>query len=202
MRFVGVDDTLLARCRLGDIRAFEELCALIQQDLYRLIYSFMRNHDDTDEVLQDCLLRVFKHLSQLNDLGKFPWWLMRIAVNQCNSMRARSLAKVLYPLDDSVEPPNERIMWNSGSGESPRRALERKEMREEIDLAIRELPPKQREALILFEVEGMSLKEIAALLECSEGVVKFNLHEARKKLRAFLGPYAVSRKEKENKDLE
>jgi RNA polymerase sigma-70 factor, ECF subfamily len=189
MRFAGVGRELLDRCRSGDMDAFDELCRAVQQELYAVIYSMLRNHDDADEALQECLVRLYRHLPQLNDLDRFPWWLMRIAVNQCNSARARAAVRALYPLNEEVEIQNEELVWQSGRVDSPRRALERKEMQTDIDAAIRELPPRQRSAVVLFEVEGRTIKEIADLLECSDGAVKFNLHEARKKLRELLKAY-------------
>jgi RNA polymerase sigma-70 factor, ECF subfamily len=189
VRFEGVSHSLLERCRQGDVVAFEELCGQVQRDLYGLVWSMLRNHDDADEVMQECLLRMFRHLPKLNDNSKFPWWAMRIAVNQCNSFRAQAAAKPLYPLDDTVEPPSERVMWNTGLGDSPRRAVERREMREDINAAIGQLPPRQRDAIVLFEVEDLSIRQISELLGCSEGAVKFHIHEARKRLRSLLERY-------------
>ena len=189
MRFEGVSHSLLQRCRRGDVDAFEEFCGHVQRDLYGLVWSMLRNHDDADEVMQECLLRMFRHLPKLNDLSKCPWWAMRIAVNQCNSFRAQAASKALYPLDDSVDPPPERVMWHTGLGDSPRRSVERREMRDDINAAIRQLPPRQRDAIVLFEVEDLSIREISALLGCSEGAVKFHIHEARKRLRGLLEHY-------------
>jgi RNA polymerase sigma factor (sigma-70 family) len=70
--------------------------------------------------------------------------------------------------------------------DSPRDVAAGKELQQLLNAAIEELPPKQRIAILLYEVEQMSVREIADVLECSEGVVKFNLFEARKKLRVSL----------------
>ena len=62
-------------------------------------------------------------------------------------------------------------------------------MRDDINAAIRQLPPRQRDAIVLFEVEDLSIREISELLGCSEGAVKFHIHEARKRLRGLLEHY-------------
>lgn len=188
MRFEGIHRELLEACRGGNFDAFEELCVAVQRDLYGFIYSVMRNHDDTDEVLQETLLRIHKHLPQLEDLDKFPGWAMRIAVNQCNSHHTHNNAKALYSLDTEIEVQNEDVVGTGRAPESPRDAMARTETKEHINIAISQLPPKQRAAIVMFEVEERSIREIAEILECSEGVVKFNIHEARKKLRKSLGP--------------
>lgn len=199
MRFEAVDPALLRKCQQGDLAAFEQLCSLIQQDLYGYVYSQLRNHDDTDEVLQECLVRVFRHLPKLQDLGSFPWWIMRIALNQCHSLRSRSNCRALYPLEEEVEVAQERRVGASRPPVSPREAVQRKETMHDIETAIAQLPPRQREAILLFEVEDHSIKEIAQLLECSEGAVKFNLHEARKKLKEYLGGYLTTSQAKEER---
>jgi len=189
MRFANVDEQLLVLCRQGDEAAFERLCEEIQRDLYGFLYSMLHDHDEADEALQECLVRVYKHLSQLNDLGKFPGWLLRMAVNQCNTQLSRNRSVKLVPLDESIETPNERVLANPVNGASPRDILERRQMMSELNTAIGALPPRQREAIVMFEVAGQSIREIAAILECSEGAVKFNIHAAREKLKQSLSHY-------------
>jgi RNA polymerase sigma factor (sigma-70 family) len=72
-------------------------------------------------------------------------------------------------------------------GPSPREEASQRQTREQIETAMTTLPDRQQTAVVLFEIEGCSIKEIAAAMECSEGAVKFNIHEARKKLQRQLG---------------
>lgn len=188
MRFDEVDTGLLRRTARGDAAAFEELCAAIQPDLYAFIHSHLRNHEDTDEVLLECLVRIHRHLHTLADLGRFPWWLMRMAVNQCNSHRVRAAHHASVPLDDAVGVEPDRLVASAAPPASPREHAERGDTRRCVNEAIAMLPPRQRSAIILFELEDRPIAEIAEILECSEGAVKFNLHEGRKKLRELLKP--------------
>lgn len=155
-------------------------------ELYGFIYAMLRNHDDTDEVLQECLVRVHRHLGQLSDPTKFGWWLMKIAVNECRSARGRSTGRQTVQLDEAIDYPNESVVGTGPPPASPRESASLGETRRILDAAIRALPDRQRAAIILFEVEDRPIREVAEMLDCSEGAVKFNLHEARKKLRGAL----------------
>ena len=78
------------------------------------------------------------------------------------------------------------IIFSGSQGGSPCDEAQRKEMREEIEQAMADLPDRQQAAVVLFEIEGCSIKQIAEAMACSEGAVKFNIHEARKKLKRRL----------------
>ena len=80
----------------------------------------------------------------------------------------------------------------TGKSQADERNTMRKEMMESINRHIASLPSKQRLAVLLFDVEGLSIKEVAEELGCSEGAVKFNIHEGRKKLKAVLGPLVTN----------
>lgn len=186
MRFANVDRVLLERCRSGEYDAFEQLCCAIREELYCYVYSILRDHDRADETVQECLVRVYRHLPGLEDPDKFPWWLSRMAVNQCKSYWARENARPTTALDDSLEVPNERLVASAAPAESPREAAQKHETEREIRTAIESLPERQRAAIVLFELEQHPIREVAALLGCSEGAVKFHIHEARKKLKERL----------------
>ena len=195
MRFTNVGPRLLERCRSGDLDAFDELCALIQHDLYSLLYAILRSHDDTDDAMQECLVRALRHLPQLQELEKFPGWMTKMAVNQCKTMLTRRRTRGFVPLEEQIEVPNESVVAAGQQPPSPRKSLEGKELAGLIDAAIRSLPQRQRAAIMLYELENHPIAEIAGMLGCSEGAVKFNLHEARKKLKVALGDYLPVRRE-------
>ena len=163
MPLQDVPAELVARCQEGDPAAFEELVKQIGPDLYRLIFAQMRNHDDTDEVLQECLIRLYKHIGSLRELEKFPGWVSRMLVNQCHSHRLKQSRKRLESTDETYETQDQDIMWHNPTQTNPRSMLMRKEVVSDIDKAIRQLPPRQRSAIVLFEIEGKSIREIAEL---------------------------------------
>jgi RNA polymerase sigma-70 factor (ECF subfamily) len=181
-----VSTQLIKRCQLGEPEAFEELCRQIIHELFNWVFSILRDPDDTDEVLQESLIRVFKHIGTLKEADKFPQWLIRIAINQCYTHRSRKSRTEHYSLSEEIMVKTESNLFHPREVANPRQVLMQKEVLGEINAAIAKLPPKQRTAIMLFEVKGHSIREIAALLRCSEGAVKFNIHQARKKLRREL----------------
>lgn len=175
---------LIGRCQRGEPEAFEELYREVAHELFNWIFSILRDHEDADEVLQESLIRVFKHIGSLKEAEKFPHWLIRIAINQCHTYRTRKHRTEHYPLSEEIGVKTEQFQHKQVA--NPRQVLMQKEVLGEINAAIAKLPPKQRTAIMLFEVKGYSIREIAAQLSCSEGAVKFNIHQARKKLRKEL----------------
>jgi RNA polymerase sigma-70 factor (ECF subfamily) len=192
---------LVVRCQKGDQTAFEDLVARIGVDLYKMIYAQVRDHDDTDEILQECLIRLYKHLPTLREVAKFPGWLSRMIVNQCHSHRFKRSRTAMESTDEMVEISEPDVMWQNPHAGNPRKVLMRKEIQADINEAIRELPPRQRSAIVLFEVEGFSIREIAGTMKCSEGAVKFNIHQARKKLKLSLRQYVRQRPSEREKEL-
>jgi RNA polymerase sigma-70 factor (ECF subfamily) len=180
---------LIERCKSGEEAAFNELFDYIGMDLYRWIYSIVHNADDTDEVLQEVYVRIYRHLKKLKDTSKFQAWIGRLLVNQCNTFLKQRGRHMSYQLDEGIESTEEQLPLHGTSADSPRESLERKELMAMIVKAIQTLPPKQRLSIQLFEVEGYSIKEVASMLDSTDGAIKFNLHEGRKKLRKYLKPF-------------
>jgi len=195
-----VPPQLVLRCQKGEQAAFEDLVAQIGPDLYRMIFAQVRDHDDTDEILQECLVRIYKHLATLREVGKFPGWVSRILVNQCHSHRLKRSRTAMESTDGMFEVSDREVMWQNPHLGNPRKALMRKEVFADINEAIRGLPPRQRSAIVLFEIEGLSIREIAGAMDCSEGAVKFNIHQARKKLKAALRQYVRQRPSERKKE--
>jgi RNA polymerase sigma-70 factor (ECF subfamily) len=184
--FQTISTDLIRRSQHGDTEAFEELYQEIKGELYNFLYSVLRNYDDADEVFQECLIRLYRHIESLKDPAKFGFWLRRMAVNQCNTFMVRRGKGESYQYDDSLEIKNESLVFKPGVVPNPHQSLVQKELLGEINQAISQLPPKQRIAVTLFEVEGQSIRDIASFIGCTEGAVKFNLHQARRKLRKSL----------------
>lgn len=186
MSIDDVSEDLLLRCQHDAPGAYDELFVLIQDDLYRWIYSLVRDAEDTDEIFQETCVRIYRHLRRLKETNKFAAWVSRIVVNQSNTFRSRAGRMRTVTLEESIDVPNESLVAQSTPGRDARQEVYRKEVLSEVNDAIRQLPPRQRTAVLLFDVENHSIKQIAELMECSEGAVKFNIHQGRRKLRELL----------------
>lgn len=189
MSLSDVPVALVDRCRSGDSKAFDELFTMIHEDLFRWTFSLVRNEDDALEIMQDCFVRIFRHLHRLQDSKKFPNWVSRLVVNQTNTFRVKRRKNQTEELEEGFDVQEDSLPIQGRAGPNPRKALEREEVFRHVNEAITELPPRQRAAVLLFDVQGKSIREIAEQLECSEGAVKFNIFQGRRKLRALLEKY-------------
>ncbi len=187
MALADVPVVLVEACRRGDRSAIERLVRLVTPDIYRFVYSMLRNHEDTDEVVQESLVRVFRYIANLKDPGRFAPWAMRITVNQVQTWRMRQNRRRQHEVEEFAAPDEGAVVVTAPTHDNPREVAIRREMRLGIEQAMAALPDRQQTAVVLFEIEGCSIKEIAQAMACSEGAVKFNIHEARKKLKRRLG---------------
>jgi len=185
-----VPSDLVVRCQRGESSAYDELFVMIRDDMFRWIFSLLRDEDETEEVLQECSVRIFRHLPRLKDPGRFGPWASRMLVNQVNTRRVKARRTRLEHMEEAVEVDNEALPIQGSVGSvNPRSAAARSEILEHVNRAIAELPPRQRTAVMLFDVQGWTIRQIADELGCSEGAVKFNMFQGRRKLRELLGQY-------------
>ncbi len=172
----------------GDTNAFGRLVEAYQRVAVSTAYRLLSNSDDAQEVVQDAFLKAYQSLGRLQDVHRFGAWFLRIVSNlSLNARRARrSASRALVDgsqgLDGAAEAADP-----SQAAQGPDRRAEGRELQAAIDAALEKLPEKQRLALLLFSVEGWPQKDIAELLDCSLETVKWNVFQARKRLREHLG---------------
>ena len=184
---------LVRRSRQGEKEAFAELVRLYQRRAVSVAYRLLGNIEDAGDVSQDAFVRAYRHLSQLDDPSRFGPWLMRVVSNLALNYRRVRKARSAAPLDDAMvasaelrSPDGEKrltVGLDDESGPLPT------ELHEAVNEAMGQLPQKQRLALILFSVEGMPQREVAQVLECSVELVKWNVFQARRKLKEMLAEY-------------
>lgn len=189
MALADVPAELIVRCQQDAPGAFDDLFVLIHEDVYRWAFSLVRDDDNAQEIAQECLLRIYRHLPRLKDPERFASWASRLIVNQANTWRARDRRRRLESLEEGREIDNDSLPLQGHGPASPRAAAARKEILQHVNDAIAQLPPRQRTAVLLFDVKGWTIRQIAEDLECSEGAVKFNIFQGRRKLREILSQY-------------
>lgn len=189
MALSDVPVNLIDECRNGDAACFDRLFSMIHEDIFRWSYSLVRDEDDALEITQECFIRIFRHLHRLQDSRKFAQWVGRLLVNQTNTYRVKSRRHQTEELEEGFDVEEDSLPLQGMRSTNPRKAAEHREILRNVNEAIRELPPRQRTAVLLFDVKGRSIKEIADELGCSEGAVKFNIFQGRRKLRALLERY-------------
>jgi len=202
------DSELVHHSRKGDTNAFGELVRRYMDRAFRIAYGYVRNAEDARDLSQDAFIKAFEALDQFDESRPFAPWFFRILINHCynHQKRARLLSFVSIftgrtppwagagPLGgepgragsqgarDERSPASElsERLVNSEEDEN------REDIREMVWRALKRLSAKHREVVILHEMEGFSVAEIARMLNCSPGTVKSRLFHARKKLRTFL----------------
>ncbi len=173
----------------GNSQAFSRLVEAYQRPAVSKAYRLLGNSEDAAEVVQEAFLRAYRALKRLKEPSRFGPWLMRIVSNlSLNARRSRKSASTL-----TLEEERGTEGVTSGEGEpvvaafGPDLEAQGRELQEALDAALQELPEKQRLSLVLFTIEGWAQKDIAEFLECSVENVKWNVFQARKRLREQLG---------------
>ena len=181
------DRELIRRCQDGDVAAFEPLVEKYRQRVWRLAYQILRDREEAWDCAQEAFVRAFSSLASFRGQSAFYTWLFRITVNVATDRhRSRGARARAFGADPVPEEEWERTAVDVE--ERPDDAALRSEERERIERALDSLPPKARTIIILSDIEGLSYREIASVLNCPMGTVMSRLHNARRRLRERLGP--------------
>lgn len=181
------EDALLARARTGDREAFAALAAAHREAVYRAAWWVLKDQEDALDATQEALLRAFRHLPKFDGRASFRTWARRIATNVAIDRlgrRNRDRADAL-PEEDLVGDPRAADVGQD---------LEREERRRLVRDAIETLPPAQKAAVVLRDVEGLTYEEISTALSIPKGTVMSRLFYGRatlkKKLAGLFGAAA------------
>lgn len=156
----------------GDNSAFRKLYDLYVNAMYNISYRIVNNKDEAEDVLQESFLKAFQSIRKFDNGNSFGGWLKKVVINSSiDQVRKRRISFV--PIDDvthNLEIEEENMRFDA----------------ETLRACIQELPDNYRVVLTLFLFEDQSHKEIATLLNISEGTSKSHFHRAKKKLLTLL----------------
>lgn len=188
------DAALVEAVRGGRRAAFDELVERYQRRAVSVAYRLLGNVHDALEVCQEAFVRAYRNLESLEDEQRFGSWLLRIVTNlSLNFRRDRAVGGQRISLDDCIlddrAAPARGLADRSRSGQHPGAELAAAELRDVVQTAVAGLPAQQRTALVLFSIEQLPQKEVAAIMECSVEAVKWHVFQARKKLKEQLADY-------------
>ncbi len=170
---------LVERLKAGDEQAFEEFVTEYRERVYRVAWRVLREDEAAEDCAQEAFIKVFRHIGRFEGRSSLYTWLYRITVNIALNKLKRDRFRQMVPLGD-LPRRDKRASTN------PLRAALSSEVAERIDEAVRELPEKQRAVFTLKFFEGLSHREIADIVGCSEGTSKANYFHAIRKLRVKL----------------
>lgn len=186
------EQSLIKRIRAGDRDLFHDLIRPYERRAFLIAFAVLRNEDDAEDVVQQAALKMFRHLAQLSETGKFAPWAMRIVENEARMYKRKSRRNLYESIDEPAENCSERHAFRPKSfadwRDLPSEAVERREIRTAILEALNDLPGIYREVFMLRDMEQMNVAETAEVLDVSVAVVKIRLHRARLMLRERLTP--------------
>jgi RNA polymerase sigma-70 factor (ECF subfamily) len=189
---MDADTALLARLRDGDEQAFIELVGRYQSSMLRLALSFVSSQAVAEEVVQDTWLAVLRGLGRFEQRSSLRTWLFTILVNRARSTGVRE-ARTVPVADAGPVVDASRFGPNGAWAVPPEHWAQEAENRiDAVKLAgllrcgLDGLPGRQREVVVLRDVEGMSSAEVCQVLAISEANQRVLLHRGRSKLRQVL----------------
>ena len=168
---LAMESGLLRRAQAGDAEAFERILSVWERPILRVCMRILGNKQDAEDASQEVLLKLHRNLRSMQEtIGP---WLYRVAVNECRDRMRSRRDETSIDIELAVNAPGPE-------------ALAGVEQRKRIVLAgLLTLPEKERAAIVLREVEGLSTREVAEILESSEQTVRSQICSARMKLNKF-----------------
>jgi len=173
-----IDDRLLVERILSPQTreaGFRELLKKYQSRLYWVIRGMAGNHEDSDDILQNTLLKIARYLKNYQGQSALMTWMYSIAINECHSFLAskkRFLREI--PHDHAFRQESDSL------------GLPEEDALAKLHEAVQLLPDKQRVVFCLRYFDGMPYEEMAAMTETSVGALKASYHHAVKKIEAFI----------------
>ena len=173
----------------GDRDLFHELIRPHERTVYLTAFSLLRDEADAEDVAQEAILKAYRALATFRGASRFGTWLVSIVYNEARGRLRKKSGAIIESYEEQVEvTPALLTDWR----EIPSEALERHELIQKIETAIKELPLTFREVFVLRDRDELAIDEIAKALGITENLVKVRLHRARMMLQKCLAPYLKS----------
>jgi RNA polymerase sigma factor (sigma-70 family) len=184
VRDASDEPDLIARSKKGELAAFNLLVERYQTALYNLCLRMLASPQAAEDATQEAFISAFRSIERFRG-GQFRSWLSRIGSNACYDELRRRRSRPAVSLD---EPRGEdaRTLDVADARASLDEHAERLELGEALQQALAQLPPDQRLAVILCDVQGFDYADIAEVTDSSLGTVKSRISRARSRLRALL----------------
>jgi RNA polymerase sigma-70 factor, ECF subfamily len=186
MKDVGQEQDEIVRLvragRAGDKTAFDRLVVLHQRQAVGLAFGILGNRDDAAEVAQEAFIKAHLRLAGLSQPERFRFWLLKIVTNEAISRRrAARRHRLITSLFVAA-----RVQKRSSEPDEKENA---DELQKAVERAMRQLTDGEARAIALFGLDDLPQSEVARIMGCSAGVVRWHVHRARKKLRVLLKEY-------------
>lgn len=166
----------------GNRDAFDELVGLYQRRAMQVALAILSNADEAAEAVQAGFVKAYLSIEKLREPGRFEIWLLRIISNTAISQRKAASRRAEAANAADCRRQEKRTF-------SPAQTANTKELRKVIQRAMLRLSKKETKAITLFGLEHLSQKQVAEIMGCSVGAVRWHVYRARQKLKVLLRKY-------------
>ena len=171
----------IRQAQLGNREAFGSLVERFQRRVFALVFRLTGERDQVEDLAQEIFIKAFRAMGSYSFAASFGTWLSRIAVNHCYDFlrHRRATAGRCESLGDAVETIDSQAVLTGGLGPDPEQAALLRDLTSKL---LARAPQDDRVVLVLKELEGLSIEEIAEILGVRTGTVKVRLHRARQRM--------------------
>jgi RNA polymerase sigma-70 factor, ECF subfamily len=188
------DLDLVHASKKGDVTAFEQLVKRYDRRLLRISQTVTRNREDSEDAVQEALLKAFQNLADFREDSQFSTWLIRITVNQSLMKLRKQRTHQEVSLDEDFQADGSALSLDvPDRGPNPEQLCWASELRDILVRTVEELRPILRTVFVLRDVEGLSIEQTAQVLNLSQAAVKARLWRVRLHLRERLYRYFEER---------
>ncbi len=176
------DPELVRRAQAEDKEAFEELVRRHQHRVFAVAGGILRRREDVEDIAQQVFVKAYFSLKRFDQRAAFSTWLYKITVNECwDLLRKKKVRPLIYESDLSEEQARQFDGSEKHENLGPDTS-ETLEMRQHVDRLLAGIDERDRMMLILKEVEGFAVEEIAQMLDLNANTVKVRLFRARRRI--------------------
>lgn len=183
---------LIYKAQQGNTQAFEKLIKQYDRRVLALAYQLVGNTQDAEDVYQEVFMKVYKNIQRFRFESDFYTWLYRIAVNCAITYRKKRNRHIHAHIGEAGNQENGKTYTPSDSAPGPEKKLMNHEIKQQIEMNLDRLPLMQRVVFTLRFLQDFRIKEIANIINCSEGTVKNYIFRSTQKMRKHLTPYLQS----------
>ncbi len=171
--------SVIDAAKAGDLLAFEQLMRQYERLVLVTALRLLGSLEDAQDVSQEVFLKLYRNLGKVQGAASLSGWLYRVTVNACHDSRRRRPASVSMEDAGDLATAAADPQQLSAAGERSR----------VLEMSLRILSQKEREALVLRDLEGLSTSEVARVLGSSEATVRSQISKARVKVKGFVERY-------------
>jgi RNA polymerase sigma-70 factor (ECF subfamily) len=180
------DNELILSAQRGDMMAFEQLVFRHDKQVLSIAARYVLSAEDAKDIYQEVFLRVYRGIRRFQFKSEFTTWVYRITTNVCLTHKTRQKKSLHVSINDEGNRDGTEDDRHATTDASPEDLTVASEISARVQDAVASLPPKQKLVFTLRHYQGYKLKEIAVMMECTEGTVKRYLFLATQQMRRQL----------------